>query len=465
MFRVSATPPAWSAGSVLLRSLVLGAVLFASSARAQPSDEPAAPSPAHRTEKPPAEPPQGVLPLQDLRIFAEVFNQIRTSYVEEVDDRTLLENAIKGMLHGLDPHSAYLDKDSFADLRETTTGEFGGVGLEVGVDEGGFVRVIAPIDGTPAKAAGIETGDLIIRLDGRSVKGMSLNDAVTLMRGAKGTTIDLTIVREGTPGPIDVTLTRDVIKVQSVRHRLLGPGYGYLRIAQFQNETGRDVARALERLARENHGPLLGVVLDLRNNPGGVLQSSVEVADAFLDGGLIVYTRGRIADAGGSFRAQPGDLLDGGPVVVLINGGSASASEIVAGALQDHKRAVIVGTDSFGKGSVQTVLPLGEDRAIKLTTARYYTPNGRSIQAQGIAPDIVIERATITPIKSSPPLSEADLSGHLANGDEESAQQSRQRARDSADSLREEDYQLFEAFNLLRGIALLRATTPGTAPG
>jgi carboxyl-terminal processing protease len=405
---------------------------------------------------------EGVLPLLELRIFADVFNQIRTSYVEQVDDRTLLENAIKGMLNGLDPHSAYLDADAFADLRENTSGEFGGVGLEVGVDAGGFVRVITPIDGTPAKKAGLESGDLIIRLDGRSVKGMSLNDAVNKMRGPEGSKVELTIVREGTPGPFDVVLERAVIKVQSVRAELLEPGFGYIRIAQFQSETGADLVKALDKLRGKNPAPLQGVVLDLRNNPGGVLQASVEVADAFLESGLIVYTEGRIDNSRSRFQATPDDLLAGAPIVVLINGGSASASEIVAGALQDHRRAVVVGTDSFGKGSVQTVLPLGEDRAIKLTTARYFTPNGRSIQAQGIAPDIIVERAQVTPISAAPRLTEADLARHLSNGNGAAEKGSKERrAAAPADDLRRDDNQLSEAFNLLKGIALSRAPAPG----
>jgi carboxyl-terminal processing protease len=282
------------------------------------------------------------------------------------------------------------------------------------------------------------------------------------MRGPKGTTIDLTIVREGTPGPFDVTLTRDVIKVRSVRERLLEADYGYLRIAQFQTETGRDLVSALDRLAKANQQPLRGFVLDLRSNPGGVLQASVDVADAFLDTGTIVYTEGRIENSRTSFSARAGDLANGAPIVVLINGGTASASEIVAGALQDHKRAVVVGTDSFGKGSVQTVLPLSEDRAIKLTTARYFTPNGRSIQAQGIRPDIVVERAKLTPI-STPSIAEADLEGHLANGNGGEENGTESRSKVSTDSLRDQDYQLYEAFNLLRGIALSRAAA--TPPG
>ena len=417
------------------------------------ADEPAPEAPKDESAKT-AEPPEGVLPLKDLRIFAEVFNQIRAAYVEKVDDRTLLENAIKGMLNGLDPHSAYLDKDSFTELRESTTGEFGGVGLEVGAEQDGFVRVITPIDDTPAKTAGMESGDVIIKIDGKSVKGIGLNEAVDRMRGPKGSKITLTVVREGTPGPFDVTLVRDVIRVRSVRQRMLDPGLGYMRIAQFQSETGKDFVKALDSLTAENKGALTGLVLDLRNNPGGVLQASVEVADAFLEEGLIVYTEGRIENASARFSARPGDLFKGAPVVVLINGGTASASEIVAGALQDHKRAVVVGTDSFGKGSVQTVLPLAEDRAIKLTTARYFTPSGRSIQAQGIKPDIDVERATLTPVKPGPSITEADLDGHLSNGNGKAENGSKARTGAATNSLREQDYQLYEALNLLRAMVL-----------
>ena len=438
---------------VTVASLPLGAT--------EPGEEkPAAASaPA---DKPATEPPAGVLPLEELRIFAEVFSQIRAAYVEDVDDRTLLVNAIKGMLNGLDPHSAYLDKESFTELRESTTGEFGGVGLEVGAD-GGFVRVISPIDDTPAKAAGIESGDLIIKLDGKSVKGMGLNEAVEMMRGPKGSKIELTIVREGKPGPFDVTLVRDIIRVRSVRQRLLGKDYGYMRIAQFQSETGKDFVKALDTLVADNGSPLAGLVLDLRNNPGGVLQASVDVADAFLEEGLVVYTEGRIENASARFSARPGDLLGGAAVVVLINGGTASASEIVAGALQDHKRAVVVGTDSFGKGSVQTVLPLSEDRAIKLTTARYFTPSGRSIQAEGIRPDIVIERATVTPVNGGPSISEADLEGHLRNGNGRPEIGDRAEPAKPDDSLRAQDYQLYEAYNLIRAMALSKRA--GTVAG
>lgn len=391
------------------------------------------------------------LPLTDLRVFTEVFHQIREAYVEEVDDRTLLENAIKGMLEGLDPHSAYLDESSFGDLQVSTSGEFGGIGLEVGAEDG-FIKVITPIDDTPAQKAGIEAGDLIIKLDNQPIKGMNLNDAVKKMRGERGSKITLTIVREGVALPFDITLTRDVIHVASVRSKTLEPGYGYVRIAQFQSNTGADFRKAIDKLKRGNDGVLKGIVLDLRNNPGGVLQTSVEVVDALVDSGLIVYTKGRLPNSDTSFRASPGDVLKGAPVVVLINGGSASASEIVAGALQDHKRAIIIGTSSFGKGSVQTVLPLPEERAIKLTTALYYTPKGRSIQAEGIVPDIAVERAKLTRVKETGGIREADLSRHLHNAKEIAADK---KARKKEEDLQEQDNQLYEALNLLKGIHLL----------
>lgn len=396
--------------------------------------------------------PEARLPLEELRSFADVFNHIRLSYVEEIDDKTLLENAIRGMLAGLDPHSTFLDAKSFDDLQVSTSGEFGGLGLEVGL-ENGFVKVISPIDGTPAEKAGIETGDLIIKLDGKPVKGMSLNDAVNLMRGKKGSDIELTIVRGSLSQPFDVTLTRDTIKVVSVRDKILEEGYGYIRIAQFQSKTGTEFRQSLEKLQRTG-GRLKGLVVDLRNNPGGILQSSVEVADALLAEGLIVYTEGRINDSHSQFSATPDDLSFGSPVVVLINGGSASASEIVAGALQDHHRAVIMGTDSFGKGSVQTVVPLSEKHAIKLTTARYFTPSGRSIQAQGIVPDITVERAKVETIQSRERVTEADLQGHLSStsGDENG---SRERGNKARDELFTSDNQLYEALNLLKGLHIL----------
>ncbi|WP_317932427.1 S41 family peptidase [Halioxenophilus sp. WMMB6] len=394
------------------------------------------------------------LPLDDLRTFTKVYYQIRSTYVEEISDRELLEYAIKGMLSELDPHSNYLDASSFDDLQVNTTGEFGGLGIEVGM-ENGFVKVISPIDDTPASRAGLQAGDLIITLDGKPVKGMSLNDAIELMRGPVGSEIDITVVRDGVDQPFDVTLVRDTIKVRSVRSRMLEPGYAYLRIAQFQLKTGEDMVDELNKLKAKNPN-LKGVVLDLRNNPGGILQASVKVADAFLEDGLVVYTKGRVENADVEYRATPGDEINGMPLVVLINGGSASASEIVAGALQDHGRAVIMGTDSFGKGSVQTVIPISEDRAIKLTTALYFTPNGRSIQAQGIVPDITVERAQITNLETPEALTEADLRGRLdnANGGEARDAKTRERINHDTPDLATRDNQLYEALNLLKGITI-----------
>ena len=392
----------------------------------------------------------GVLPLNELRTFADVFSQIRLGYVEEVDDSTLLEYAIQGMLSGLDPHSVYLTADDFEDLQSTTSGEFSGLGLEVGM-ENGFVKVISPIDDTPADKAGIESGDIILKLDNKPVKGMTLNQAIELMRGPKGSSIDLTIAREGRQ-PFELTLVRDTIRTVSVRKRWLEPGYGYLRIAQFQRHTGDEVKKALTALKQE--AQLKGIVLDLRNNPGGVLRASVDVADQFMESGTVVYTEGRLDNSQTRYNATPEDILDGAPIVVLINGGSASASEIVAGALQDHRRAVVMGTPSFGKGSVQTILPLSEERAIKLTTALYFTPNGRSIQAQGIVPDIEVERARVTAIENLPRrVSEADLNGRLDNVNGDTATpQPRQRV---LNELLSRDNQLYEALTLLKGIHIL----------
>ncbi|MFA5677134.1 MAG: S41 family peptidase [Pseudomonas sp.] len=403
--------------------------------------------PVQAQESPPAAP----LPLNELRTFTEVLERIRTSYVEPVDDATLLENAIRGMLEGLDPHSAYLEPEAFQGLQDTTTGQFGGLGLEVG-QEDGFIKVISPIDDTPASRAGIEPGDLIVKIDDHPVKGMSLMDAVDRMRGPAGSTITLTLVR-GAGRPFDVQLERAVIKVKSVRTETLEPGYAYLRITQFQNNTGDEVRRSLASLT--SRGELKGLVMDLRNNPGGVLQSAVEVADAFIAEGLIVYTKGRLANTELRFNATAGNPGGDIPLVVLINGGSASASEIVAGALQDLGRAVIMGTDSFGKGSVQTVLPLNNDRALKLTTALYYTPNGRSIQAQGIVPDIRVERAQLTRSADETGYREADLLGHLHNGSGEDRPTMRAPATGGA-AERDADYQLNQALNLLKGLNIAR---------
>ncbi|MDH4570311.1 S41 family peptidase [Pseudomonas sp. BN414] len=393
------------------------------------------------------------LPLDELRTFAEVLDRIKSAYVEPVDDKTLLENAIKGMLSNLDPHSAYLEPEDFQELQESTSGEFGGLGIEVGTEDG-FVKVVSPIDDTPASKAGIQPGDLIVKIDGQPTKGISLMEAVDKMRGKAGSKITLTLVRDGGQ-PFDVELVRAAIKVKSVKSQLLEKGYGYLRITQFQVNTGEEVGKALAKLRKENGSRLSGLVLDLRNNPGGVLQSAVEVSDHFLRKGLIVYTKGRIANSELRFSADPADASDGVPLVVLINGGSASAAEIVAGALQDHKRGVLMGTDSFGKGSVQTVLPLNNDRALKLTTALYYTPNGRSIQAQGIVPDIEVARAKVTREQDGETFKEADLAGHLGNGNGGADRPSSSK-KSAGPRPQDDDFQLSQALNLLKGLNVTR---------
>ena len=391
------------------------------------------------------------LPLNELRVFAEAFDRVSSAYVEEIDDRTLLENAIKGMLSQLDPHSAYLDRDSFSDLQEDTTGNYGGVGLEVSMEDG-FVRIISPMDGTPAEKAGVKPGDLIVQLNDQPIKGMSLGDAIDAMRGEPGSTVRLTLVREGTAKPFEVSLTREIIAVASVRQRVLDPGYGYIRIAQFQSNTGTEVEDAVTALTAE--GKLLGLVLDLRNNPGGILQSAVAVSDVFIDDGLIVYTAGRLPNSDMRFSASTPDATNGIPIVVLVNEGTASASEIVAGALQDPHRAIIMGVNTFGKGSVQTILPLNNEKAIKLTTALYYTPNGRSIQAEGIVPDIWVDRSTVTPEKQNQfSIKEKDLPGHLLNGEHPKTLPAEVYEMELATS----DYQLHEALVLLKGINILAA--------
>ena len=401
------------------------------------------------------------LPLDEIRTFTEVFSKIKNDYVEEVDDRKLLEDAIRGMLAGLDPHSTYLDRESYKELQEGTTGEFGGLGIEVGM-ENGFVKVIAPIDDTPAKKAGIEAGDLIIKLDDTPVKGLSLNDAISRMRGKPGTDITLTIIRNGEEKPLVITITRAVIRVNSVRARTLEPGYGYLRISSFQANTGRDLRQELDRLSEENDYKLKGVVMDLRNNPGGVLNAAVEVSDLFLDKGLIVYTEGRIKNSDLKFNARPLNVVRDLPIVILVNEGSASASEIVAGALQDHDRAVIVGQQTFGKGSVQTILPMADEAAVKLTTARYFTPSGRSIQASGITPDIIIDKLTVERVEEDGNgiVKEADLSGHLENTQPEEETDAEvaegEKPKTEKRRLSITDYELYEALNILKGISLSR---------
>ncbi|MEM7207756.1 MAG: S41 family peptidase [Pseudomonadota bacterium] len=397
------------------------------------------------------------LPLEELRAFTDVFSRIKRDYVEEVEDDVLLEYAIRGMLSGLDPHSAYLNEEEFTELRVGTSGEFGGLGIEVGM-ENGFVRVVAPIDDTPAQRAGMQSGDLIIRIDEQPVKGLTLNEAVKLMRGKPGSTINLTVVREGADKPLSVDIVRAIIQVNSVRHRMLDDDFGYVRISNFQVKTTQDMLEAIDDL-KEESSKLKGLVLDLRNNPGGVLSAAVGVSNAFLESGLIVYTDGREDDSRLRYNANPGDALNDAPVVVLVNGGSASASEIVAGALQDHNRAVIMGQKTFGKGSVQTIQDLHNGGAVKLTTARYYTPSGRSIQAKGIDPDIEVALLEVSsaeqPVVES--LKEANLTGHLEGDEGEENTEAPESEGNAEEDLSTADYQLYQALNLLKGLTILNA--------
>lgn len=397
------------------------------------------------------------IPFEDLQAFTEVFSKVKSDYVESVDDKKLIEDAIRGMLNGLDPHSAFLNTSEFSDLKIGTTGQFGGLGIEVGM-ENGFVKVISPIDDTPASRAGIQASDLIIKLDDKSVKGMTLNDAVKLMRGKPNTDIDLTIVREGEAKPLVIKITREIIRVKSVKNRMLEPGYGYVRITNFQSRTTTDLLKAISDLQKQ--AQLKGMVLDLRNNPGGVLNDAVGVSDAFINDGLIVYTEGRLDDSSHHYLATPGDSLNGAPLVVLINGGSASASEIVAGAVQDHKRGIIMGTKSFGKGSVQTIQELRNGSAVKLTTARYFTPKGRSIQAKGIEPDIQLSTVKLSEKdeKARETYSESDLEGSLSNPNGDSDGNVK---KSNGEELAQSDFQLYEALNLLKGLNILSAINNG----
>ena len=434
------------------------------------------------------------LPIEDLRAFTEIFGKIKSDYVEPVEDKKLITEAINGMLSGLDPHSTYLDPEAFKDLQVGTQGEFGGLGIEVSMEDG-FVKIVSPIEDTPAYKAGLKSGDLIIKLDETPVKGMTLNDAVKRMRGKPGTDITLTIMRKGETKPIVTAITRAVIKIKSVKHKLVEAGYGYVRITQFQEHTGENLVAALKDLNDVNKEPLKGLILDLRNDPGGLLNTAVGVAGTFLKPGeLVVYTDGRTEDSKMKMNNSREHYLRSGetdylkvlpawvktiPMVVLVNGGSASASEIVAGALQDHKRALVVGTQSFGKGSVQTILPLNNGTAIKLTTARYYTPKGRSIQAKGITPDIVTEDATITAGDGHRmEVREADLDRHLANPtgepptkeDEPKKDSKPVKGKDESGKTKDEkkdklepgeivskqDYQFNQALILLKGLHLLQ---------
>lgn len=415
-----------------------------------------------------------------LNLFGDVFERVRAQYVEEVPDKDLVEYAVNGMLSSLDPHSSYLNEERYNEMKVETRGQFGGLGIEVTM-ENGLVKVVSPIDETPASRAGIQAGDYIVKIDGEAVMGLTLSDAVKKMRGKVGTTIDLEVHRENMDAPISVTLTRDVINIKSVRHRVEGNA-GYVRITQFSSNTEEGLKAAIDDIKKQLGEKLIGFVIDLRNNPGGLLEQAIAVSDAFLESGEIVSTRGRHEDDTKRDNATSGDLAGGLPIVILINGGSASASEIVSGALQDHKRAILLGTKSFGKGSVQTVIPLPGHGAMRLTTARYYTPSGRSIQATGIEPDIFVEQARVEAFKSGNRLREADLHGALdkKNAEKEAEKSAKPPAKgatkpevskakpanDSAAKNGEEgedmeDYQLTRALDLLSGLSLYKAPASG----
>jgi carboxyl-terminal processing protease len=429
---------------------------------------------AQREARPP-------LPLEELRQFSDVFGAIKSNYVEPVEDKKLITEAISGMLAGLDPHSQYLDAEAFKELQVGTQGEFGGLGIEVGTEDG-FIKVVSPIEDTPASKAGIKSGDLIIKIDEKPTKGLPLNEAVKLMRGKPKTPITLTLARKGETRPIVVQLVRDVIRVQSVKSKMLEPGYGYVRLTQFQEHTVENMVKAIEGLYKQQ-GPLKGMVLDLRNDPGGLLHGAIGVSAAFLPARtLVTSTDGRNEDSKRKYLAVPEDYLRGSrddivarlpagvksvPLVVLVNGGSASASEIVAGALQDHKRAAVIGTQTFGKGSVQSILPLTNNTAIKLTTARYYTPNGRSIQAKGISPDFLVEETPEGDVNQFR-VREADLTRHLSNNKEseekptvpkpsDAAAEARLKDRKPVEFGSTDDHQLAQAMNHLKGRPVLIA--------
>ncbi|MGH1376870.1 MAG: S41 family peptidase [Alphaproteobacteria bacterium] len=387
---------------------------------------------------------------RQLNLFGDVFERIRADYVEEVNDKELIESALNGMLSDLDPHSSYLTEEKFKDMRVDTKGEFGGLGIEVTMDNG-LVKVVSPIDDTPAFRAGIQSGDFIVKIDDEPVMGLTLGDAVKKMRGKVGSPIDLVVHREGEDAPLDITIVRDVIQIKSVRSRIEG-NVGYVRVTTFSQNTGPGVRKAMKEINEEVGDKLIGYVLDLRNNPGGLLSQAIEVSDVFLEKGEIVSQRGRHEEDTERTNATPGDLADGLPIVVLINGGSASASEIVSGALQDHKRAIVMGTQSFGKGSVQTVMPLPGNGAMRMTTARYYTPSGRSIQAKGITPDILVEQAKIETYDYQR-VRESDLRGAL-DKDNGKKDNKKKAANDNEEEEKPQDYQLTRAIDLLTGLSL-----------
>ncbi|MBO9664464.1 S41 family peptidase [Dokdonella sp.] len=419
-----------------------------------PAAEPAPPPHAEKSAS------KKSVDLQDIRAFTAVYNLVKQAYVEDVDDHRLMQQAIRGLLSGLDPHSEYLGKEQIENLTEDTTGSYDGLGIEV-VQVDGVLRVIAPIDDSPAERAGIKAGDTIVQIDGKPVQSDDLDGAIAHLRGKPGTEITLNVLHEKQSTPVDIKLRREAIKVASVRARLLEPGYAYLRISQFQADTGVQLRKRIERMQADNKAPLRGAILDLRSNPGGLVTSAVEVSDAFLDDGVIVTTKGRLKDSDLSFRATPGDLLKGAPLVVLVDNGTASAAEIVAGALKDNHRALLMGRRTFGKGSVQTVLPLDAEHAVKLTTARYYTPSGISIQAAGIQPDIALADLALTQRDSAPTpaIGERDLRNHLKGADEGDGSVVTPSA---ADRDVEKDYALNEALNALKALAL--RNKPAAAP-
>ena len=392
------------------------------------------------------------LPVEELKAFGDVFELVKKQYVQPISDRDLLNNAIRGMVNGLDPHSAYLTAEDHEELQEGSTGEFGGLGIEITAGEG-VIRVVTPLDDSPAHEAGLLPGDLITSVDGESLSEVTAAEAAKRIRGVPGTAVTLTILREGEDAPLDFTIVRDIVEVASVKSQLLEPGFARIRISRFQTHTGARLVEAVRQLEETNEGPLAGAVLDLRNNPGGILAGAVSVADAFLEEGLIVYTQGREPRSREEYYAKPSDLLDGAPIVALVNGGSASAAEIVAGALQDRQRAIIAGSRTFGKGSIQSILKLEDGSAVKLTTARYYTPSGYSIQARGIVPDIELPPLRIEADEIGNLMSESRLPGHLDGDDAGEGEFS----GTFPARLAIEDFPLFQALNLLKGLALERS--------
>ena len=456
-------------GSFVFRGLVLVGLGASGAFAAEPpvapgsaqdaddgDDAPAAPAAA--SAAPAAKPAaKNAVDLKDIRTFTAVYSLVKQAYVEDVDDHRLMQQAIRGLLAGLDPHSEYLGKEQLQNLTEDTTGSYDGLGIEV-LQVDGTLRVVAPIDDSPAERAGIKAGDIIVQIDGKPVQSDDLDSSVARLRGKPGSETTLNVLHEKTVTPVDIKLKREVIRVASARARLLEPGYAYLRVSQFQADTGSQLRKQIERLKSEDKTPLRGAVLDLRSNPGGLLTSAVEVSDEFLDEGVIVTTRGRLKESDLSFRATPGDLLDGASLVVLVDNGTASAAEIVAGALKDNHRALLMGRRTFGKGSVQTVLPLDAEHAVKLTTARYYTPSGISIQAAGIQPDIALADLALSArdTASTPSIGERDLRNHLKGADEGDGPVT----PSAADRDLQKDYALNEALNALKALALRNKPAP-----